>query len=113
MKIINGEYIGDNSEKLSLLVVHTNDKNRSDKVKFRIVYNFSTERIELIKLYQGKISTTINESILKFIQQFDWGFDFETEIVSNVQYTANSLGLYLQLTLKPFCKVELAKFKKT
>ena len=102
MGIIFGEYSGDNSERLTVIVTHTNDKCRSDKVVFRVVYNFSTERVELIVVHQAKTSTTMNEAVLKFIRQYDWKVDFETEIVSRVQYRADSLGLFLQLMTEEF-----------
>ena len=100
MEIVKGKYLGDNSEKLSVLVKHTNNKNRRDKVVFRIIYNFSTERVESIVVHQAKTSTTMNEAVLKFIMQYDWTVDFDTEIVSQVQYRADSLGLFLQLMLE-------------
>ena len=100
MRIVQGEYLGDNSEKLSVIVNYTNDRNKSDKVVFRVIYNFSTERVELIVVYQAKTSTTMNETVLKFISRYDWQIDFDTEIVSYVQYRADSLGLFLQLMLE-------------
>ena len=99
MKITNDKYFGESNEKLSLTIQYVNDKNKKDRVRFDILYNFAEERVEEIRVVQAYSSMTLKGVVDKFLSQHDWETDDRTDILSDSPYVtdkSDSLGLYLK-----------------
>ena len=80
MCIKAAEYIGEDCRRLSVVVFH--NKGKKNAIKVRVVFDFSLERVELIKVYQAKRLDELKGVVRKFLFQQDWGLDVNTEIVA-------------------------------
>ena len=72
MKIVFGEYIGEDNSQLRLVVSHKERNDASSSVKFSVVYDFSTEEVVEIKVYKAK----------KLLWEHDWvnGLSLRTQV---------------------------------
>lgn len=94
MQIVNGEYSGDDCHQLSLLVSHAKGKLA---VKFKVVFDFSTEHVECIKIYRAPRYLDLQALVERIIGKYDFTADDTTEFIPktpSVEEMAEKLQLF-------------------
>ena len=82
MKIIFGEYIGEDSRQLRLVVSHKERNDASSSVKFSVVYDFSTEEVIEINVYKASTRRDLLRGVKKLLWEHDWvsGLSLRTQV---------------------------------
>lgn len=82
MKIVFGEYIGEDSRQLRLIVSHKERNDASSSVKFSVVYDFSTEEVVEINVYKASTRRDLLRGVKKLLWEHDWvgGLSLRTQV---------------------------------
>lgn len=80
MIIKSGEYIGEDCHSIRIIVMH--NEGHRESIRVDIVFNFITERVETISVYNAKRLSDLKGVVRKVLYKHDWTADVNTEIIS-------------------------------
>lgn len=85
MKIVFGEYIGEDSRQLRLVVSHKERNDASSSVKFSVVYNFASEEVEEIRVLKADTHMNLIRGVKKILSEHDWvcGLSLRTRVYTD------------------------------
>lgn len=82
MKIIFGEYIGEDCHQLRLMVSHKERNDAKTSIKFSVVYDFLAEEVVEIKVYKAFTRIDLLRGVKKLLLEHDWvgGLSLRTHV---------------------------------
>ena len=69
MRLVSLEYIGEDCERVQVVVAHNKDKNET---KFKLIFNFQTEVLEDVKIYKAPSLCELKDVLHRILLQLDW-----------------------------------------
>ena len=69
MRLVSLEYIGEECERVQVVVAHNKGKN---EIKFKLIFNFQTEVLEDVKIYKAPRLRELKDVLHRILLQLDW-----------------------------------------